>query len=118
MLPSLGGGQFSLGGKLQNLRIKIFSRGYVGCCSFWTEEANDDDEDNDNKFGEDLGCCPVWEEEAGSMRPPAAALANAGPRPHTLLVSHFVEVRPEYRTRTWASQSPSSLSMCSCIVQS
>ena len=92
MLPSLGGGQFSLGGKLQNLRIKIFSRGYVGCCSFWTEEANDDDEDNDNKFGEDLGCCPVWEEEAGSMRPPAAALANAGPRPHTPLVSHFLEL--------------------------
>ena len=83
------------------------------------------------------------------MRPPAAALANAGPRPHTLLVSHFVEVapeyietkhgqvshfvevrpeyietkhgqvshfvevRPEYRTRTWASQSPSSLSISS-----
>ena len=60
--------------------------------SFWTEDANDDDEDDDNKFGEDLGCCPVWEEEAGSMRPPAAALANAGPRPHTLLVSHFVEL--------------------------
>ena len=61
---------------------------------FWSEEANDD-----NKFGEDLGCCPVWEEEAGSMRPPAAALANAGPRPHTLLVSHFVEVRPELAHR-------------------
>ena len=81
MLPSLGGGQFSLGSKLQNLRIMIFSRVYVGCCSFWTEDANDDDEDNGNKFGEDLGCCPVWEEEAGSMRPPAAALANAGPPP-------------------------------------
>ena len=86
MLPSLGGGQFSLGSKLQNLRIMISSRGYVGCCTF------DDDEDDGIKFGEDLGCCPVWEEEAGSMRPPAAALANAGPRPHTLLVSHFVEL--------------------------
>ena len=74
--------------------------------------ANDDDEDDDNKFGEDLGCCPVWEEEAGSMRPPAAALANAGPRPHILLVSHFVEVRPEYTEQKLGQVSLCARALC------
>ena len=46
------------------------------------------------------------------MRPPAAALANAGPRPHTLLVSHFVEVTPEYNETKHGQVSHRAACLC------